>query len=251
MKPIYDQHGIRIYCGDMEDVVPSLGERFDAFLADPPYCSGGDQRVRAAKTPAQKYVFSGVALERPDFGGDQRDQRCFEKWAREWLKLLLRHSAPPAYVAAFIDKRQIVSMVDALQLAGWRLHELLPWDKGISTRPRKGWWRGSQAEYAVVGSVGSFGADNTAPGGYLPGVLQCTRRPDDLARHMHAKPVDVCEWLLQPIAWRKPGGLILDPFCGAGSSLVAARRLGLRAVGIERDTEIAQRAVDRLNESLI
>jgi len=43
-----------------------------------------------------------------------------------------------------------------------------------------------------------------------------------------------------------PQGVVLDPFCGSGTTLVAARRLGLRVVGIERDAKTAEVAMARL-----
>ena len=43
-----------------------------------------------------------------------------------------------------------------------------------------------------------------------------------------------------------PDGVILDPFCGSGSVLVAARECGRRAVGVEIDAGFAEMARSRL-----
>ena len=43
-----------------------------------------------------------------------------------------------------------------------------------------------------------------------------------------------------------PGGLILDPFSGSGSTLAAAHAEGYDAIGVELSTEIATTAAERL-----
>ena len=43
-----------------------------------------------------------------------------------------------------------------------------------------------------------------------------------------------------------PGDLVLDPFCGSGSTGVACLRLGRRFIGIEKDEKYAQLAHERL-----
>ena len=47
-----------------------------------------------------------------------------------------------------------------------------------------------------------------------------------------------------------PGGVVLDPFCGTGRTLVEAGRLGRRALGFELSEEFAQKAVTSIREAL-
>jgi hypothetical protein len=51
--------------------------------------------------------------------------------------------------------------------------------------------------------------------------------------HPTVKPVDLMRWLCRLVT--PPGGVILDPFCGSGSTGLAARAEGFRFVGIEKD----------------
>jgi site-specific DNA-methyltransferase (adenine-specific) len=60
------------------------------------------------------------------------------------------------------------------------------------------------------------------------------------------KPVALLEFLVGACA--KPGGTVLDPFCGSGTTLVAAVRLGRRAIGIDRHPEAIRIAEQRLKE---
>lgn len=63
--------------------------------------------------------------------------------------------------------------------------------------------------------------------------------------HKSPVPLAVTEWLYKPFA----PGVVLDPFCGSGSSLMPALRRGVKAIGIEADPgnfEILCREVERV-----
>ena len=63
-------------------------------------------------------------------------------------------------------------------------------------------------------------------------------------KHPTTKNTKLMEWLIKLIT--PPGGVVLDCFAGSGSTLVAAKRLGFEAVGIEQDPEHVEQAGRRL-----
>lgn len=62
--------------------------------------------------------------------------------------------------------------------------------------------------------------------------------------HPTVKPTDLMAWLVRLVT--PPGGTVLDPFAGSGSTLVAAKREGFRFVGIERELEYVKIAQARV-----
>jgi site-specific DNA-methyltransferase (adenine-specific) len=54
------------------------------------------------------------------------------------------------------------------------------------------------------------------------------------------------EWLVTLVT--PSNGIVLDPFAGSGTTLVAAKRLGFSFIGIERDPEYAQIITARVGE---
>jgi DNA modification methylase len=64
--------------------------------------------------------------------------------------------------------------------------------------------------------------------------------------HPTVKPIDLMRYLCRMVT--PPGGVVLDPFAGSGSTLLAARREGFRAIGIELSEEYCGIIRSRLGE---
>lgn len=62
--------------------------------------------------------------------------------------------------------------------------------------------------------------------------------------HPTVKPLALMRWLVRLVT--PPGGRVLDPFAGSGTTVLAALREGFEAVGIERDPKTARFARVRI-----
>lgn len=65
--------------------------------------------------------------------------------------------------------------------------------------------------------------------------------------HPTVKPTDLMAWLVQLVT--PPGGIVLDPFAGSGSTCVAARREGFFFISIEQELEYVEIARRRVGEN--
>ena len=239
--PMRDKPRWEIIHGDSLTVLESFPpSTFDAVITDPPYASGGRTQAEKSKATAKKYSSMGGNAP-PDFDGDAKDQRSWTRWAAEWLYLARRAAKPGAPVCMFIDWRQLPCASDALQWAGWIWRGIAVWDKGNS-RPQKGRFR-QQAEYIVWGSNGDMPVSRPVP--CLPGVFKYGNPQNRI--HLTEKPLQLMQDLVKIT---EPGGHILDPFAGSGTTVLAAVKEGYDATGIEVTDVYADLARKRLEAEL-
>lgn len=257
MTPYYDEGGITIYHGDCFEALPEL-PKIGALITDPPYSSGGAFRGDRMASTVTKYVNNDTAAYRPEFAGDNRDQRSYLVWVSLWAGAILRLCDPGTPAALFTDWRQLPTTTDALQCAGWVWRGIGVWDKTEGTRPTLGGLR-SQCEYVVWGTAGPSnpeanpitipGVTHHKPEADTPDLPGYFRHPAVRNRsHIAEKPVDVLRWLCR---LAPPGSTVLDPFMGSGTTLRAAKDLGLRAIGFDLDERYCEHAANRLAQEVL
>jgi len=212
----------------------------DAVITDPPYSSGGKFRGDRTAATGDKYVQSSTATERPDFAGDTRDQRSFAYWCALWLSEALRVAKAGAPLAIFTDWRQLPATTDAVQAGGWIWRGVAPWDKTEASRPMMGGFR-NQSEFVVWGTAGPTDQAVANEVGVLPGVFRHRVDQEDKF-HQTGKPTLL---MMDVVKICRPGGLILDPFAGSATTIVAALKTGRRGIGFERSEEYLEIARQR------
>lgn len=238
--PYYRDDRVTIYHGDALTVLSQLDELVDVVIADPPYCSGGRTSAdRTTKSTSTKYRSSDAKGPMLEFSGDTRDQHSYAHWSALWLAAALRLTRPGGVAFTWSDWRQLAATTDAIQAGGWTWRGVVTWNKTKASRPVRGRFR-LDSEFAVWGSNGALPVHAVV---YPSSVV--TAPPPKRRQHIAQKPEDVYSHLLT-IA--PPNGVVLDPYTGTGTALVAAVDAGHRAIGIELDEAYCEIAARRVLE---
>jgi site-specific DNA-methyltransferase (adenine-specific) len=230
IKPYYSDGSVCLILGDCRDVLPLLPPA-DLLLTDPPYQSlnvevGHDTTTRL--------------LRRDQFGG----KRLAASDGPSWFGTL-----PILEVRAILDACCIkndgagyvfADVKTGLQLFPGLVRNVIVWDKGTIGMGYA--WR-RMHEWI----------------GYYPMPQHCLRDQSlgDIIRvqfvtggklHPTEKPLAV----LYPLILNSTDadGVILDPFCGSGTTLRAAKDLGRRAIGIEIEERYCEIAARRLSQEV-
>jgi site-specific DNA-methyltransferase (adenine-specific) len=206
VKPYYEHAGVTIYHGDCREVLPHL-EKVDLVLTDPPY--GMQYQSNWSPKHLQK-------------GGIQNDHE-FPSWLFDMVK---------PRVAMMVWCRW-----DNLSGFPTMPKSFIAWDKGTHSmgdlkhefgRQWEGcaFWPGPEHEFI------NRPAD----------LIRAMRVAADRMEHPTEKPVGA----MTPLIKCHPGEIILDPFMGSGTTLVAAKLLNRRAIGIEIEEKYCEIAAQRL-----
>jgi DNA modification methylase len=96
----------------------------------------------------------------------------------------------------------------------------------------------------------SGGASRFFPAFRYEAKAPASERPKlaDGTQHVSVKPLDLMRWLVRLVT--PPGGTVLDPFAGSGTTLEAAVLENFHAIGIEREQQYADLCVARLSKPL-
>jgi site-specific DNA-methyltransferase (adenine-specific) len=213
----YSTHGAvprnRVIHGDCIEVMRALPpDSIDLVIADPPYLVR--YRPRDART----------------YSNDDND-----RWLEPAYAEAYRVLKPNRVCISFYGWSRAERFLCAWRLAGFRPIAHLVFVKRYASATKFVRYQHEQAYVLAKGRPAN-------PREPIADVIAWEYTGNPL--HPTQKPVSVLEPLVRTCS--QTGDLVLDPFCGSGSSLIAARNLGRAFLGIELIARYHQAAVERL-----
>ena len=231
----------RIVCGDSTD--PKTYERLladglvDALITDPPYGVAYGDTVEFRRRLGQSQRAETDSHVNNDANTDAK-----QVWAATFPLLAARLSKPSAFYVWSAAGAEQVAMGLALQESGLELHGSIVWVKdrfSFSRAEHKyahepcfyGWRAGQTHKW--------HGPNNETSVWEYP-------RPRSSEYHPTQKPVELIQRQVRNITG--PGGTVLDPFLGSGTTLLAATIEGRACFGIEMEPKYVDIALRRWQE---
>jgi len=225
----------QIVCGDCLEVMKTLpDESVDLTIADPPYSSGARQtnqmRVRDGMNRANKWQGQW-------FGTDNLSSYGFMFFLRGLALSLFQKSKMGAHFYCFIDWRNYPLLFGSVESAGWRVNNLLVWDKqifGMGDNYR------NQHELIIFASKGKPHECNRKDVSNILRVKRIT-----VEEHPTEKPIELIEKMVGMSS--SVGDFVVDPFIGSGTTAVVCARLRRNYFGIDISPEYCEIAQKRLS----
>jgi adenine-specific DNA-methyltransferase len=198
--------------GDCIEVMSRLpAETIDFTLTDPPYIT------RYRTRDGQSVI------------NDDND-----RWLHPAFEQTYRLMRDDSFCASFYGWSKADRFLSAWRDAGFRIVGHLVFRKRYASSVRHLRYQHEQAYLLAKG-------DPRPPADPIPDVIDW--RYTGNRHHPTQKPIDVLKPLIG--AFCAPGEIVLDPFCGSGSTLVAAQQLGREFIGIELDARHCETAFRR------
>ena len=203
------------------------------------------------------------------------------KWASEWLRVL----KPCGSVFIFAGRRLAHRCISAMEDAGFIYKDMIAWEKETAlhraqrvscifdrrndaenSNKWKGWKVGNLrplfepilwfmkpykqgktlVDNIIENEVGAYNyIDWNEYNSLTANIIKVASNSDDHGKHPTQKPVALMEALIKLTTTENQ--IVLDPFCGSGSTLVAAKNLNRQYIGIEINEEYCKTAEQRLN----
>jgi site-specific DNA-methyltransferase (adenine-specific) len=247
------------------------------------------ERVKNSKTMVKNIPYGsglagGVRNERW-YERNRLNDLEYTKWCEEWGEGLFKVCKAGSPVAVFNSNRSIAHVQIALESCGFYTRDILVYrrnsgiPKGLNLERKLkkmnhkdsekwgGWHSAFRNEWEAIllvqkpllnnywetiqkTGVGVFKTANR-DGGFQSNIFENfnNRSNRDKFEHCTVKPLSLIKKLIDTLVPFSPDNIILDPFAGSGTTLVAAKELGYNYVGIEIEQNYIPIINDRLKRS--
>lgn len=240
LTPYYQDSAVTLYCGDCREILPQLGA-IDDVVTDPPYCSGGFSE--SGKQTAKGMGLRSETIREIGWFVNDAMSTAGICWLMSHVSGWCNRILPPGGTfTAFTDWRMVAHLSPAIESGGFRYSNLLVWKK---PNPGLGVGFRAQHELAMHFSKGSGEYFSLRHGN----VIEAGRVSTSEREHQTQKPLELLQSIIEVVS--APGQVILDPFAGSGTTLVAAKNLGRKAIGIEIDKNYCEVVARRLNQEVL
>jgi site-specific DNA-methyltransferase (adenine-specific) len=248
VKPYFSADDVQLFHGDMRQVLPTLDVKPDCIVADPPY---GETELHWDRWPdGWPDALLHVARSMWCFGSmrmflDRRDE--FGGWKLSQDVVWEKHNGSGFHADRF--KRVHEHAVHWYRGLWSEVRHEVPTTNDATARQLRRKGRPAHAgerTYGVTGA-GSYSSEDGGP--RLMRSVIAVRSMHHQSLHPTEKPTGILAPLIEYAC--PPGGMILDPFAGSGSTAVAARLIGRRAVLIEADERYCEAIAKRLCQGVL
>ena len=241
-------HAFNMLCGDTFELLPQFRFQFDMVFADPPYfLSSGGISMQSGKV---------VCVDKGDWDKSMPQEEV-NAFNQKWLSLCREKLADNGTIWISGTYHNIFSVANALTALGFKILNVITWAKtnpppNISCRyftystefiiwARK--WAKVPHYYNYELMKHINGDTQMTDVWRLPAIAPWEK---SCGKHPTQKPLALLSRII--LASTKPDAWILDPFCGSGTTGIAANLLGRRFLGIEREEAFAAMSQARREE---
>ncbi|MBN1502303.1 site-specific DNA-methyltransferase [Candidatus Woesearchaeota archaeon] len=255
---IYDKNNVQLFNGDCLEILQQIKPNsVNMIFADPPYfLSNGGITCKAGKM---------VSVNKGKWDKSNGHEEDF-KFTKRWLKACRRvlHDNGTIWISG--THHNIYKVGFALEQLGYDILNEIVWFKPngppnlacryfAHSHETVLWARKSKKSkhtfnYKLMKNWDVNGDKINNQGKQMRSVWSITLTPlkeKENGKHPTQKPLELLKRIIASST--KKGDLVLDPFNGSGTTGVAARSLGRRYVGIEKEKKFLDITVNRLNSN--
>ena len=217
----------RVICGDatVRDDISKLMEDAlsDLVLTDPPY----------------NVDYEGGTIEKLKIKNDKMADLEFLKFLTDAFTLMHEYSKKGAPIYVFHADSEGFNFRSAFKAAGYNLRQCLIWEKNSLVMGRQDYqWQHEPVLYGW-----KDGASHAWYGDRKQTTIIKHDKPLRNGEHPTMKPIGLCGYFIANSS--KEGDIVLDPFGGSGSTLIACEQLGRECRMIELDAKYVDVIVHR------